>query len=88
MPRAVFLLLRPEQAGQMVAAERAPGLAGEVDEQGANLLRLEAADLAIAVPDLEAAKKPDPDHAAETPTSHPEARRARSRKRLGADRGS
>ena len=55
VPGGLRPALRPQQAHQVVAAERPVPVTGQVGQQGPDLLRLEAADLAVARPDLEPA---------------------------------
>ena len=53
--------LGPQQPGQVVAAERAAPVADEVGEQSSRLLRLEAADLMVFLPDFEASQEAYPE---------------------------
>ena len=57
--RALLVLARPEHRGQVVARERLAAVAGQVREQAADLLRLEAVDGGAAVAHAQRAEAVD-----------------------------
>src|SRR4029079_5071065 len=57
VPRRLFTLLRPEQAREMIPAARAAAATEQIGQEGTDLLRFEAADLAVRRPDFETSEK-------------------------------